>query len=166
MRTFSIFHRPYRTLTIVFFIGGVLCLVLSFATSITELISIPTSTLAYKVGVALMLAGVFFFILNTSENQAIAERIISQGEVGVGIILTAPEYYDSDNTDDLWVRLHLAVNAAGENAILFESNIRQSMTSEGKNYYKPGMRLPVRFSRQEKIALVTEPPALPDFFRF
>ncbi len=166
MRTFSLSHRPYRTLTIVFFIGGLLCLVLSFATSITELISIPTSTLAYKIGVALMLAGVFFFILNTSENQATAQRIISQGEVGEGVILTAPEYYDSDNTDDLWVRLHLAVYVAGENTVLFESNMRQSMTSEGKNYYKPGMRLPVRFSRPEKIALVTEPPALPDFFRF
>ncbi len=115
---------------------------------------------------ALGLVAVFFFILSTSESQEIADKIISNGEEGEGVILTPPDYYDSDNTEDLWVRLHLAVYAAGGDTVLFESNVKQSMTNEGKNYFKPGMRLPVRFSRKEKIALVRRAPALPSFYRF
>lgn len=166
MRTFSFFHRPYRNLAIVFGIAGILCIVGSLASSITEVISISTSAFASKVGMALGLVAVFFFILSTSESQEIADKIISNGEEGEGLILTPPDYYDSDNTEDLWVRLHLAVYATGGDTVLFESNVKQSMTNEGKNYFKPGMRLPVRFSRKEKIALVAQPPALPGFFRF
>ena len=162
--------RIPRMLCILCLISGALCFLATAAIDFTSWNAPISGEMFSKLGAAMMLSAVFFYIVNSGYSYDVAQKIMNEGAIGVGVILTTPDYYDDPNADNWWVDLHMAIypdtSDSTNDQPLFESRIKQSITNTGKEYFKIGMHFPVRFDLKEEVALITVPPALPSFFRF